>query len=148
MAAPHVILLIIEMNDLPLAPITHKNSFSQFLGILEFPHNLNILIQIPAVKWQPKNKWFLSSTLARQNTQDIELIRPHLSSLSWVSNLSWMTNQTIKACLLIAWGNQTELCQPTTCFLGLIWFHAEATVNTPDGVSVHYIISYLDSSRG
>ena len=90
------ILLVIEQKDLPLVAITHKNSFSQFLGILEFPHNLKILNQIPAVKWQPKNKWFLSSTLARQKTQETELVRPHLRSLSWVANLSWMANQTIK----------------------------------------------------
>ena len=37
-----------------------------------------IFNQIPAVKWQPKNKWFLSSTLARQNTQDTMVVSPPL----------------------------------------------------------------------
>ena len=54
------------------------------------------------------NKWFLSSTSVRQNTQDIELMRPHLRSLSWVTNLFWTASQTMKACLLTAWGNQIE----------------------------------------
>ena len=79
-----------------------NNSFSQFLGVLENPHNFKIFNQIPAVNWQSKNKWFLSSTSARQNTQDIELMRPHSRSLSCVLNLFCTASHTMKACLLMA----------------------------------------------